>query len=172
MKLVVVASAVLLGVGAVGCAPPRTSFYEVTTSRTEECAIRVNGEFCVEEDQFDPPVTTVWTIEFPSEKGRPSRLYVDEEVWVLDAIGEDDDPYDVAHSSSRSLIVTSGNGPCTSTKTEELRFKADRLDLNGTLSTSTVLAGPAACGDTPVGERTENDLAGASVTGDGVAVGP
>lgn len=168
----VVGAFVVVVVGALaGCSAPTTVFYEVTTSRTEECAIRVNGEFCVEPEQFDPPVATVWTVEFPHEAERPARLYVDEEVWVLDPIDEGKDPYASSHTASRSSIVTSGNG-CTSTKSEALQFTADRTNFTGTLSTSTVLTGPAACGDTPVGQRTENDLAGASVTADGVAVGP
>lgn len=156
-------------VGAVGCVDNSTVFYEVTSARVEECAIRANGEFCVEPDQFDPPETTVWTVELGD---KVSRLVVDEEVWVLDPLDEGEDPFQATHTSTRSSIVTSGNGPCTSTKSEALSFSADGTDFGGSLRVETVLSGPEACGDTPVGERSEDDLAGSAFTPDGVAVGP
>jgi hypothetical protein len=167
VRLVVVS--LVVAAGCAGCAADDVVFYEVTRSRVEECAIRSNGEFCVEPEQFDPPETTVWTVEIQEHV---SRLFVDEEVWVLDPLAEGDDPYAVEQSASRDSTVTSGAGPCTSTKSETISFSADRTTFSGSLFSQTVLSGPAACGDTPVGERSEDELAGSAFTADGVPVGP
>lgn len=143
-----------------GCdfGPADIVFYEVTSTRDEQCAIRSNGEFCLEEEeQFDPPVFTVWGIEDGEES---DRLYVDEEVWVLDPLAEGEDPLLTTRTANRSRIITEGDGPCRATTIELLSFKADQVTFEGTFERTAVIDGPAACGETPVGERTVDDLEG------------
>lgn len=153
-----------------GCSSDDIVFYEVIRARDEECSIRSTGEFCVEPEQFTPPDTSVWTVEFTPTG---SRVFADEEVWVLDATEEGADLRQTDHTASRASARTSGNGPCTSTREEKLTFHADGDIFRGTLETQTVLTGPEACGSTPVGERVKDTLKGSSTTSDGVTlVGP
>ncbi len=151
-------------VGGASCGGDSVVFYEVTRTRSEECTIRSNGEFCVEPDQFDPPRVEVWTIEVQEHV---SRVFVDEEVWILDPLPDDADDETTrlaTRTSSRSRVVTDGAGPCTATTTEDLSFTADRADFNGELAIRSVIEGPEACGTTPVGERTLDDLKGRAFT--------
>ena len=170
MKASLIGVLVVVGGSFAGCARDDVVFYEVTEARVEECAIRSNGEFCVEPDQFDPPRTTVWTVEFNVDKA--SLLVVDEEVYVLDGGEDGEDPKKTEQTATRSNAVTSGAGPCTSTREETLRFVADGATLTGSLDVKSVLTGPEACGSTPVGERTSDTLAGSAITADGFPVGP
>jgi hypothetical protein len=142
----------------VGCGPADFfGFYEVTRSRAEECIIRQNGEFCVEPEQFDPPVSEAWTVDL---RGAGGFLYIEEEVWVLDPLGEDDDPFETPRKGVRARSTTSGAAGCTRVVNEEVRFAIDREILGGTLSRTTRLEGPVACGETPSGERTVDDVTG------------
>jgi hypothetical protein len=127
------------------------TFYESVRARSEECSIRSNGEFCVEPDQFDPPVTEVWGVHLRSDA---TLLYLGEEVWVMDAQPDGADPRADAHTTSRSSTQTDGSSGCTTTRVESITFVADGTALTGTVTNRTVLEGAAACGDTPVGERT------------------
>ena len=127
------------------------TFYESVRARSEECAIRSNGEVCVEPDQFDPPVTEVWGVHLRSDA---TLLYLDEEVWVMDAQPEGSSPTTDAHTTTRSSTQTDGSSGCTTNRVETITFVADGGVLVGTVTATTVLEGPEACGDTPVGERT------------------
>jgi len=157
-------------VAPIGCGSDDIVFYEVVRAREEECSIRSTGEFCVEPEQFTPPDVSVWTVEFTPAG---SRLFVDEEVWVLEPVEEGTDPRTSQHKSKRTSSRTSGNGPCTSTREESLSFRADGDVFRGTLDIQTVLTGPEACGSTPVGDRVSDSLKGSSTTSDGLTlVGP
>jgi hypothetical protein len=142
---------------ASACSRNSITFYETTRTRSQECAIRSTGEFCAEPEQFDAPVIDVWTIEVNEDI---TRLYVDEEVWVLDALAEGEDPFVAERTASKASSIASGAGPCTTTTTRDLQFRADGANLDGQLKTRTVLDGPEACGSTPVGERTTDNLQG------------
>jgi len=154
LPVVVIAAATLSA-----CNPYATDFvfYEVTRVRAEECAIRANGEFCVEPDQFDAPVVEVWTVAL--ESATPT-LYVDEEVWVLAPLGDDEDPATATRTASRRSVVTDGNSGCTTTRLRDLDFVTDELGLSGGMRESSVLEGPSSCGDTPAGQRTVDTLSG------------
>lgn len=158
-RLVVVA---LVAVLSSSCGGPsfysdgRFRFYDVERARSEECAIRANGEFCVEPEQFDPPVTEVWTVDLNDDI---STLYVDEEVWVLDPL-PDGPTDDAPRTASRRSIVTDGDTGCTTTRLRDISFVSDEAGLTGTMRESQVLQGPASCGDTPAGQRSVDTLTG------------
>ncbi len=154
-RVVVVASFLVLVGG--GCARDSLTFYKTTRTRTAECAIRDNGEFCAEPEQFSAPVIDVWAVEITD---KIARLFVDEEVWVLDPVAEGEDPFAVERSASKASSTATGSGPCTTTTTRAVAFFADGANLAGTLKTQTVLEGPESCGNTPVGERTTDELVG------------
>lgn len=141
------------------CNPYATdfAFYEVTRVRSEECAIRANGEFCAEPEQFDPPVVEVWTV---SQASDTPTLYVDEEVWVLAPLSDDEDPATASRTASRRSVVTDGNSGCTTTRLRDLDFVTGDSGLSGTMRESSVLEGPPSCGDTPAGQRTVDTLSG------------
>ena len=170
MKAVVV----VVVAGLCGCARDSMLFYETTRTRSAECAIRSNGEFCAEPEQFAAPVSEVWSVEVKDEV---TRLFADEEVWVLDPLAEGEDPFVVRRTSSKASSVSSGAGPCTTTTTRDVSFTADGVDLVGELKTETRLEGPEACGSTPVGERTTDDIVGFAefidpASGETLPVGP
>jgi hypothetical protein len=133
------------------------TFYEAVRARSEECTIRSNGEFCVEPDQFDPPVTEVWAVHVRSDA---TLLYLDEEVWVMDPQAEDASAFADAHTTTRSSTQTDGSAGCTTTRVGTITFVADGTSLTGTVASRTVLEGPASCGDTPIGERTVDIVTG------------
>ena len=81
--LAVAVAVVVVGAVVFGCAPPVLVFYETTRTRSAECLIRSNGEFCAEPEEFAAPVIEVWTLEVTD---RVSRVFVDEEVWVIDPL--------------------------------------------------------------------------------------
>ena len=155
--LAVAVAVVVVGAVVFGCAPPVLVFYETTRTRSAECLIRSNGEFCAEPEEFAAPVIEVWTLEVTD---RVSRVFVDEEVWVIDPLPEGEPPFAAFRTAARSISVASGVEPCTTTTTQNLGFTADDKSLSGELKTETRLEGPAACGNTPVGERTTDELAG------------
>jgi hypothetical protein len=155
-RLVVAAAALLPA-----CAPAGLTFYDVQRSRTEQCAIRSNGEFCVEPEQFAPPVFEAWAVDLGDDA---DLLYVDEQVWVLAPLSDGDDPQVTPRKAQRSRVVSAGDALCTTTETQTVEFVADALGLAGTYEMSTRLDGPAACGTTPVGERIVEDLTGQAGT--------
>ena len=160
MKAVVVfalAMVPLVGCGQGFYSDGRFAFYEVVAARSEECAIRANGEFCVAPEQFDPPITQVWTVDINDDT---STLYVDEEVWVLAPLPDGSDPQTTARTASRRSIVTDGGSGCTTSKHSDISFTFDDVSLSGTMRASSVLEGPASCGDTPAGQRTVDTLTG------------
>jgi hypothetical protein len=138
------------------CADGSLVFYEVLRARTAECLIRANGEFCVEEDQFDPPSVEVWSVE--ARDGR-SILYANEEVWVLDPL-PDDAPASTPQSTTKASVVIDGQSGCRTDAMTTVEFVADTNTLQGTLTSRTVTTGPESCGSTPVGERSVDDVVG------------
>lgn len=138
------------------CGGPSITFYEVLRVRQEECTIRQNGEFCVEPEQFDPPVTEVWSVELHDDR---SVLSFDEEVWLLAPLAEGEDPATATYAGEKRLVTTDGTG-CTTTALRVVRFTADGAIMNGTLSSRSVLEGPAACGATPTGDRSVDAVSG------------
>jgi hypothetical protein len=132
-------------------------FYEVVRSRVTECLIRANGEFCVEPDQFDPPSVEVWTIETRAER---TILYANEEVWILDVLPEDADPATTPRTTSKASVVVDGETGCRTDAVRTVEFIADRDAFDGTLTSRTVTTGPAACGSTPVGDRSVDSVVG------------
>jgi hypothetical protein len=139
------------------CGSGGLEFYEVLRSRVTECLIRVNGEFCVEPDQFDPPSLEVWTLE---ERDGRSILYVSEEVWILDVLPEDADPATTPRATTKASVVIDGQTGCRTDAERSVSFIADRNGFEGTLTSRSVTTGPAACGSTPVGLRTVDDVIG------------
>lgn len=167
-RLVVVACAAAIAAAiAAGCNGDHAIFYDVVQTRSEECAIRSNGEFCAEPEQFAPPVATVWMIEHTEDV---SRVYVDEEVFVLDPLSDGDDPLAAELTGVRRSVFVENN--CTTTREETLRLRADTAVLSGSLARASVLSGPASCGATPSGERSLDTLTGSTTTADGFEVGP
>ncbi len=136
-----------------------TAFYEVVRARSEECTIRSNGEFCVEPDQFDPPVTDVWSVALEGGADHARVLIVDDEVWILDP-RDGSEREGTAERGSKRSVVTDGSSGCTTTRTRAVEFVVDGLILTGTASESSVLTGPPSCGDTPAGQRTVDTLNG------------
>ncbi len=157
MKRVLLAVAALSMAGCGVAGSDGIIFYESVRARSEECTIRSNGEFCVEPDQFDPPVTEVWGVHVRSDA---TLLYLDEVVWVMDAQADGADPFADPHTTTRSSTQSDGSSGCTTTRVETITFVADGTALTGTVTARTVLEGPATCGDTPVGERTIDDVNG------------
>lgn len=141
---------------SVACADGTLVFYEVVRARTAECAIRANGEFCVDEEQFDPPSVEVWSVE--AREGR-SILYANEEVWVLEPLPADA-PTSTPQSTTKASVVVDGQSGCRTDAVRTVEFVADGTTFQGTLSSRTVTTGPEACGSTPVGERSVDDVAG------------
>jgi hypothetical protein len=152
---------------APACNGDHAIFYDVVQTRTEECAIRSNGEFCAEPEQFSPPVVTVWMIEHTDTV---SRVYVDEEVFVLSPLAEGEDPLVAELTGERRAVFVENN--CTTTRDETLRVRADKSVLSGSLARKSVVTGPASCGATPSGERSVDALEGSTTTADGFEVGP
>lgn len=148
---------VLLALGA-GCSPAADiAFYESVRARAEECTIRSNGEFCVEPEQFDAPVTEVWAVQVRSDA---TLLFLNEDVWVMDQQADGADPFTDPHRAERTSTLTDGTSGCTTTRTTSITFVADGVALTGTVESRTVLEGPTACGDTPVGDRTRDTVTG------------
>ncbi len=148
-----------LGVGiaaSLGCLDGGMVFYEVVRARSAECLIRANGEFCVEEDQFDPPSVEVWSVE--ARRGR-SILYANEEVWVLDPL-PDDAPSGTPEAATKASVVLDGQTGCRTDAERAVEFIADGLNFQGTLTSRAVTTGPESCGSTPVGERSVDDVRG------------
>ncbi len=131
-------------------------FYEVVRARQEECLIRENGEFCVEPDQFDPPSVEVWSVE---ERDTVTLLYIDEEVWVVDALADDADDASPRRAEKRSEFTDGGTG-CVTDRSRVITYVADGNTFDGELVSRSVLNGPVACGNTPVGERSIDDVNG------------
>jgi hypothetical protein len=131
-------------------------FYEVVREREEECLIRQNGEFCVEPEQFDPPSVEVWSVE---ERESATLLYVDEEVWIMDALPEDADDT-TPRRAEKTSIVTDGSTGCVSERKRSVSFVADGETFDGELAVRAVLTGPVACGNTPAGERSIDSVEG------------
>lgn len=139
------------------CGGGGLDFYEVVRSRVTECLIRANGEFCVEPDQFDPPSLEVWTVE--ARDGR-TILYANEEVWLLDALPADADPATTPRSTTKASVSIDGQTGCRTDAVRTVSFVADRNGFQGTLTSRSVTTGPAACGSTPIGERSVDDVVG------------
>jgi hypothetical protein len=140
-----------------GCAPRGLTFYDVERTRREQCAIRSNGEFCVEPEQFDPPLIEAWAIDLGDDA---DVLYVDQEAWVLDPLRDGEDPRTTSRTATRRQVIATGDALCTTTELRSVEFVADGRGLTGTYRASSRLEGPPACGATPVGERFVEDLAG------------
>lgn len=139
------------------CGNDGLAFYEVVRSRVTECLIRANGEFCVEPDQFDPPSVEVWTIETRADR---TILYANEEVWILDALTEDADPATTPRSTEKVSVVINGETGCRTDAVRVVEFVADRTVFDGTLTSRSITTGPAACGSTPVGDRSVDSVVG------------
>jgi hypothetical protein len=140
-----------------GCRGEGITFYEVVRSRVEECLIRDNGEFCVEPDQFDPPSREVWSTE---TRGEQLLLYFAEEIWLLEPLAQGADPALTSRTATKDSFVVDGQGGCRTDLTRTVSFVADGEVFSGSLSSRSVLTGPASCGSTPVGERTLDNVAG------------
>lgn len=154
--LLVVATAVAVATLVGACSGPDILFYEVLRTREEECAIRQNGEFCVEPEQFEAPVLEVWSVEEHDDR---SLLYINEEVWLLEPLPDDADAT-TPHTATKRQISVVGAGGCTNTSIRSVRFVADNAGFAGTFSSESVLEGPASCGATPSGERFRDDVSG------------
>jgi hypothetical protein len=151
----------LLAVSVAGllssCSSDGLAFYEVVRSRVTECLIRANGEFCVEPDQFDPPSVEVWTVETRADR---TFLYANEQVWILDPLPADADPATTPRSTTNASVSINGQTGCRTDAVRTVSFVADRNGFQGTLTSRTVTTGPAACGSTPTGERSVDDVVG------------
>jgi len=152
---------IVAGLLSSSCSSDDLAFYEVVRSRVTECLIRANGEFCVEPDQFDPPSVEVWTVETRADR---TILYANEEVWILDALPEDADPVTTPRATEKVSVVINGETGCRTDAVRAVEFVADRDAFDGTLTSRTVTTGPAACGSTPVGDRSVDSVVG-SVSG-------
>lgn len=150
----VIAATVLL---SSSCASEGLAFYEVVRARVTECLIRANGEFCVEPDQFDPPSIEVWTVETRADR---TILYANEEVWVLDALPDDADPATTPRATEKASVVINGETGCRTDAVRAVEFIADGSGFDGTLTSRSVTTGPAACGSTPVGDRSVDSVVG------------
>ena len=154
-----------LAIGFAGCAGDGIDFFEVVRSRVDECAIRSNGEFCVEPEQFDPPTVEVWSVETRADV---ALLYVDEEVWVLDPLADDADPATVERTATKTSVVIDGLSGCRTDAVRAVTFLSvvnrsafgTTGSLDGNVSVRSVLTGPESCGSTPVGERTVDVVSG------------
>lgn len=155
MMRLALASALAI-VAASGCQCDSFRFYEVTRSAVDECDILPQGEFCDEEGEgLSAPVFEVWAVEHRADE---TRVIVDEEVWI--AVAANPETPDEL-SSSKLEVSTVEPGPCTTTTTRSFVILADTQALTGSFTASTRLTGPDDCGDTPRGQRSEADLAGA-----------
>jgi hypothetical protein len=159
--LLVAAVCVTVVAEVAGCAPTGLTFYDVLRTRTEQCSIRSNGEFCVEPEQFAPPVLEAWAVHLGEDA---DVLYVDEEAWVLERPAEGADPSTATRTATRQQVIAAGDNLCTTTETRVVEFVADGVSLSGTYRASTRLDGPTSCGTTPVGERVVESLAGQAGT--------
>jgi hypothetical protein len=151
----------LVVTGTAGCGPRGLVFYDVTRTRVEECAIRSNGEFCAEPDQFEPPLIENWGVDARDDGG---FLYLAGEAWVLAPLPANADPRVTPRTATRERTVASGDALCSTLTTGVVEFLADDLALTGTYRATTRLDGPPACGATPVGERVVEDLVGSAGT--------
>ena len=125
--------------------------YEVTRTPTAECDVLPQGLFC--DPQLSPPSVEVYTLEV---RGSRTFLVFDEDTWVAE--GSDGE-----RTATQLSLATKEPGPCTTTTTGSFTFTATDTALNGTLERSSVLQGPAACGETPRGLRTSATVSGARV---------
>ncbi len=164
----VVAPAIVLALALplqTGCGGDGIGFFEVVRTRLEECAIRSNGEFCVEPEQFDPPVVEVWSVDVRADT---AVLYLDEEVWILDDLPDGADKATTPRTATKTSVVIDGATSCRSDASRTVSFISDISvsafgttgSLQGSLTSRSVLTGPASCGSTPVGERTVDDVVG------------
>lgn len=143
-------------VAATGCQCDSFRFYEVNRTAVDECDILPQGEFCDEEGEGLPaPVFEIWAVE---HRGDETRVIVDEEVWIPEAL-DPEVPDEL--SASKVEIATVEPGPCTTTTTRSFVIQADSQALTGTFKASTRLTGPDDCGETPRGRRSEAALDGA-----------
>jgi hypothetical protein len=135
----------LLATLGVGCGG--VTLFDVTRRQVLDCDIRPSGEFC-----GDPagPVQQVIALE---HRGEHTVLYFDEETWV--AAGTQDE-----RTVQKIDESTREPGPCTTTLTRTLTFDEDRASLSANLELISRLIGPAACGETPRGERKVFSLTG------------
>jgi len=121
--------------------------YNVTRTPTLDCEIRPSGEFCGE---VGGSVDQVFAVE---RRETITILQFDEQTWIAEGI-------DGLRSVIKETKVTRDPGPCTSTRRAELVFQENGAELTGTLEVSTRLEGPAACGETPRGDRQLYSLSG------------
>lgn len=156
--LLVLAAVLALGVttGLGGaCAFDGLRFYEVTRTPTDECDIRPQGEFCVTVEELSPPTFEIWSVE---RHGDEVRVFVDDEVWVAQPPGEGDEAELVV--ADKLEVVTAEPGPCTTETVRSLSVLATADDITGTLGDKVRLEGPEACGETPLGKRTQSRIDG------------
>jgi hypothetical protein len=144
-------------VALTACGPAGLIFYDVERTRTEQCTIRSNGEFCVEPEQFGPPVFEAWAVEFADDV---DRLHIGTETWPLDPLVDGADPATTPRTATRQQIVSTGDGGCVTTTNRSVEFFANDQVLQGTFRATTRIDGPPACGATPVGDRFVDTLSG------------
>lgn len=139
----VFAALALVGAGCGGM-----TFYDVTRAPVEVCDITPNGAFC---DEEGAPVIEVFAVELRESQ---TVIYFGDEAWIAEGTRG-------AREVLKEERATRLPGPCTSTRRRHLVFDEDGQTLTGTLEESTVIEGPAACGETPRGERVIYALDGA-----------
>ncbi len=135
----------LLAILATGCGG--VTLFDVERRQVLDCDIRPSGEFC---GDLAGPVQQVIAVE---HRGEHTVLYFDEETWV--AAGTEDE-----RSVEKIDESTREPGPCTTTLSRILTFDEDRQVFSASLELTTRIIGPAACGETPRGERKVFSLSG------------
>jgi hypothetical protein len=142
-----VALSLLLCSLAAGCGG--VTLFDVTRRQVRDCDIRPDGEFCGENAA---PVQQVIAVE---HRGEHTVLYFDDETWVAAGTTGPRAVEQIDQSTREP-------GPCTTTLSRVLTFEEDGAVLSGDLEIVTRIIGPAACGETPRGDRKVFSLSGSS----------
>lgn len=141
------AALLLLLATSAGCGG--VSLFDVTRREVLNCEIRSSGEFC---GDTAAPLQQVFAVE---HRGEHTVLYFDEETWVATGT-EGERTIEKIDQSTREP------GPCTTTLTRTLTFDEDGEDFGGDLTVESRVVGPAACGETPRGQKNVFSLTGTS----------
>jgi hypothetical protein len=140
----------LLSLGALlplGCGG--VTLFDVERRQVLNCEIRPSGEFC------DDPAGPLQQLVAVEHRGEHTVLVLDEETWVATGTSGERRVEKLERSTREP-------GPCTTTLSRVLTFDEDGEQLGGRLELTTRVEGPAACGETPRGDRQVFSLSGTS----------
>jgi len=95
-------------------------------------------------------------------------LYLEEEVWILDDLPDGADQATTPRTATKTSVVIDGATGCRTDGARTVSFLSEISTsafgtsgfLEGSVTSRSVLTGPASCGSTPVGERTVDDVVG------------